>query len=75
LFAARYPDAGAAEHGNPTTVVDAAICHGQATFGGIWILVSDVLDDVSRGMTWEAIIERWHGAITKEAIGPGNGGH
>ena len=26
------------------------------------------LSDVSRGMEWDAIIERWHGAITKEAI-------
>ncbi len=30
--------------------------------------VSDVLDDVVRGMAWEAIIERWHGSISKEAI-------
>ncbi|HUY32945.1 MAG TPA: DUF433 domain-containing protein [Pirellulales bacterium] len=49
-------------------VVDAAICHGQPTFRGTRIFVSDVLDDVSRGMAWEAIIERWSGAITKEAI-------
>ena len=49
-------------------VVDAAICHGQPTFRGTRIFVSDVLDDVSRGMAWEAIIERWRGAISKEAI-------
>ncbi len=49
-------------------VVDAAICHGQPTFRGTRIFVSDVLDDVSRGMAWEAIIKRWSGAITKEAI-------
>lgn len=49
-------------------VVDAAICHGQPVFKGTRIFVSDVLSDVSRGMEWDAIIERWHGAITKEAI-------
>ena len=32
------------------------------------MFVSDVLDDVARGMAWEAIIERWHGSISKEAI-------
>ena len=30
--------------------------------------MSDVLDDVSRGMAWEAIVERWRGTITGEAI-------
>ena len=49
-------------------VVDGAICHGQPVFNGTRIFVSDVLSDVSRGMDWEAIIKRWHGAITKEAI-------
>jgi uncharacterized protein (DUF433 family) len=49
-------------------VVDAAICHGQPVFKGTRIFVSDVLSDVSRGMEWGAIIERWHGEITKEAI-------
>lgn len=49
-------------------VVDAEICHGQPTFDGTRIFVSDVLSDVARGMDWDAIIKRWHGAITKEAI-------
>ena len=49
-------------------VVDAEICHGQPVFDGTRIFVSDVLGDVSRGLEWDAIIERWHGAITKEAI-------
>jgi uncharacterized protein (DUF433 family) len=49
-------------------VVDAAICHGRPVFDGTRVFVSDVLTDVSRGMEWDAIIERWHGAITKEAI-------
>jgi hypothetical protein len=30
--------------------------------------VSDVLDDVARGIAWEAIIERWHESISREAI-------
>jgi len=46
-------------------VADPAICHGQPTFRGTRIFVSDVLDDVARGMAWEAIIERWHGSIKK----------
>lgn len=49
-------------------VVDAEICHGQPTFEGTRIFVSDVLSDVARGTDWDAIIKRWHGAITKEAI-------
>ncbi|HVC95140.1 MAG TPA: DUF433 domain-containing protein [Pirellulales bacterium] len=44
------------------------ICHGRPTFRGTRIFVSDVLDDVSRGMAWEAIVERWRGTITGEAI-------
>lgn len=49
-------------------VIDEAICHGQPVFDGTRIFVSDVLSDVSRGMDWEAIIERWHGSLTKDAI-------
>jgi uncharacterized protein (DUF433 family) len=50
-------------------VMDPSICHGRPTFRGTRIFVSDVLDDVARGVAWEAIIERWHGAISKKAIG------
>ena len=49
-------------------VVDSQICHGQPTFRGTRIFVSDVLEQVARGMTWDAIIEEWRGAISKEAI-------
>lgn len=49
-------------------VADPEICHGQPTFRGTRIFVSDVLDQVAGGMAWEAIIEQWRGAITKEAI-------
>lgn len=49
-------------------VVDPAICHGQPTFRGTCILVSNVLEQVASGMAREAIIENWRGALTKEAI-------
>ena len=49
-------------------VVDPAICHGQPTFRGTRILVSDVLEEVASGMAGEAIIEQWRGAVTKDAI-------
>jgi uncharacterized protein (DUF433 family) len=49
-------------------VADPKICHGQPTFRGTRILVVDVLDDVARGLSWEAISDRWRGAVKKEAI-------
>ncbi len=49
-------------------VADPAICHGRLTFRGTRVFVSDVLDDVGRGLAWEVIIERWHNSISKEAI-------
>jgi uncharacterized protein (DUF433 family) len=49
-------------------VVDPAICHGQPVFRGTRILVADVLEQLASGMSWEAIIEEWHGALTKQAI-------
>jgi len=49
-------------------VADSAICHGEPTFRGTRILVADVLEQVASGMAWEAIIEEWRGALTKEAI-------
>jgi uncharacterized protein (DUF433 family) len=49
-------------------VIDPASCHGQPTFRGTRILVTDVLEQVVSGMTWEAIIEEWRGALTEEAI-------
>jgi uncharacterized protein (DUF433 family) len=50
-------------------VADPAICHGEPTFRGTRILVSDVLEQVASGMAWEAIVEEWRGGISKEAIG------
>jgi len=49
-------------------VADPNICHGQPTFRGTRIFVSDVLEQVASGMAWETIIEEWHNSITKEAI-------
>ena len=49
-------------------VKDSSICHGQLTFRGTRIFVRDVLEQVASGMPWEAIIEEWHGSITKQAI-------
>lgn len=49
-------------------VADPAICHGEPTFRGTRILVADVLEQVANGMAWEAIIEEWRGALTKQAI-------
>ncbi len=49
-------------------VADPAICHGAPTFRGTRILVKDVLEQVETGMVWEAIIEEWRGALTREAI-------
>ncbi len=49
-------------------VTDPKICHGKPTFRGTRIMVSQVLEQVSNGMVWEAIIDEWRGSITKEAI-------
>jgi uncharacterized protein (DUF433 family) len=49
-------------------VADPKICHGKPVFRGTRILVSDVLEQVASGMVWEAIIDEWRGALTKEAI-------
>ena len=49
-------------------VADPEICHGQPTFRGTRIFVSDVLEMVAEGMAWETIMEQWHNSITKEAI-------
>jgi uncharacterized protein (DUF433 family) len=49
-------------------VVDPSICHGQPTFRGTRILVSDVLELVASGTDWETIVEEWRGSISKNAI-------
>jgi uncharacterized protein (DUF433 family) len=49
-------------------VSDPTICHGKPTFRGTRILVADVLEQVAMGLSWEAIIEEWRGAVTEEGI-------
>ncbi len=44
------------------------ICHGKPTFRGTRIMVSQVLEQVASGMVWEAIVEEWHGSVSKDAI-------
>jgi len=40
-------------------VTDPNICHGQPTFRGTRIFVSDVLEQVASGMAWETIIDEY----------------
>ncbi len=49
-------------------MTDPSICHGKPVFRGTRILVADVLEQVANGMAWEAIIDEWRGAFTKDAI-------
>ena len=50
-------------------VADPKICHGQVTFKGTRVFVSDVLADVERGLSWDFIMQRWgNGKISKAAI-------
>jgi uncharacterized protein (DUF433 family) len=47
---------------------DQKICHGQLTFRGTRILVSDVLELVADGMDWDDIIKECRGSISRAAI-------
>ncbi|MDP8922318.1 MAG: DUF433 domain-containing protein [Chloroflexota bacterium] len=49
-------------------VADPRICHGQLTFRGTRIFIADVLNQVARGMPWDAIVDEWRGQVPKEAI-------
>lgn len=49
-------------------VTDPETCHGKPVFRGTRIMVSHVLEQVAEGISWEAIIQEWHGSITREAI-------
>jgi uncharacterized protein (DUF433 family) len=49
-------------------VADPAICHGQPTFRGTRMLVSDVMEQVAGGMAWETIVEEWRGDVSLDAI-------
>ena len=49
-------------------VEDPAICHGTMTFKGTRIFVSDVLEQVAKGLSWETISDEWGGKITRPMI-------
>jgi uncharacterized protein (DUF433 family) len=49
-------------------VADPNICHGQLTFKGTRLFVSDVLEMVAERMDWDRIIWECYGSISKEAI-------
>jgi uncharacterized protein (DUF433 family) len=49
-------------------VSDPTICHGEPTFRGTRILVSDVQEPTASGMVRDAIIEEWHGALERDTI-------
>jgi uncharacterized protein (DUF433 family) len=49
-------------------VADPAICHGKPTFLGTRIMVRQVLKQVGKGMSWDAIVDEWGGDISRDAI-------
>lgn len=49
-------------------VLDPDICHGKPTFRDTRIMVSQVLDQVARGMSWELIESEWRGKVPRAAI-------
>lgn len=49
-------------------VADPKICHGKPTFVGTRIMVWQILRQVSRGLSWDAIVAEWRGDVSKEAI-------
>ena len=49
-------------------ITDLNVCHGQPTFRGTRIMVSQVLEMVADEIAWEEIVAQCHHSITKEAI-------
>ena len=49
-------------------VADPEICHGQLTFKGTRILVSDVLSLLAKDWDWDRISESYDNRLNKEAI-------
>ena len=45
-------------------VADQEICLGKPTFVGTRIMVAQVLKQVAKGMSWDAITAEWRGAVT-----------
>jgi len=49
-------------------VVDPEICHGQPTFLGTPVRVSQVLKQVASEMDWDKIVWQWRGTVPRDAI-------
>lgn len=49
-------------------VADPEICHGQLTFKGTRILVSDVLYLVAKGWDWDRISAAYDAPLSRDAI-------
>jgi uncharacterized protein (DUF433 family) len=49
-------------------VADPEICHGKPTFRGTRVLVSDVLEQVASGESWQHIEAQWKGSVPADAI-------
>jgi uncharacterized protein (DUF433 family) len=49
-------------------VADPEICHGKPIFAGTRIMVTQVLKQVAKGMSWDAITAEWRGEVTSAAI-------
>jgi len=45
-------------------VADPRVYHGKLTFRGTRIFVSDVLEQVERGLPWDAIMEEWERRVS-----------
>jgi len=50
------------------TVADPEICHGQLTFKGTRILVSDVLYLLAKGYDWDRVSYEFDGRLSHAAI-------
>jgi uncharacterized protein (DUF433 family) len=49
-------------------VTDPKICHGRPVFRGTRIMVEQVLEQVTMGTAWEAIVEEWRRNVSTDAI-------
>jgi uncharacterized protein (DUF433 family) len=49
-------------------VADPAICHGQPTFKGTRIMVWQILEELTHGMTPDQIVQAWGGRVPRPAI-------
>ena len=49
-------------------IADPEICHGKPTFLGTRIMVTQVLKQVAKGMSWDTIEAEWRGTVTRDAI-------